>query len=128
MLEDQAQRAKDLVIKEADALELLRAETRDKLVVLSERRANAQEKLEGIRQQDVDKQVEKLGESMEVDGADKTNEQQDERKTSLAETTTVVSTGEAPAVQPSVANNEVDMELEAADAERGGREGDEVEY
>ena len=127
-MEEQAQRAKDLVIKEGDALELLHTETREKLAVLSERRANAQEKLEGIRQQDVDKQVEKLGESMEVDGASKTNEKQDEGK--AAEGTvreTTVSTGEAPA-QPPATKNEVDMELEAADAERGGREGDEVEY
>ena len=127
-MEEQAQRAKDLVIKEGDALELLRTDTREKLAVLSERRANAQEKLEGIRQQDVDKQVEKLGESMEVDGASKTNGKQDEGKAAEGTTgETTVSTTEAPA-QPPTTNNEVDMELEAADAERGGREGDEVEY
>lgn len=124
ILEEQAQRAKDLIIKEGDALEILRAETRDKLAVLSEKRATAQEKLEGVRQQDVDKQVEKLGESMEVDGAGKTDEQKDEGKTA-DETKGTAAETPAPATST---NNEADMELEAADAERGGREGDEVEY
>jgi len=124
-LEEQAQRAKALIVNEEDALELLRAETRDKLAVLSEKRATAQEKLEGIRQQDVDKQVEKLGESMEVDGAGKADEQKDEGKT--ADETKGVVAG-TPAQATTSTNNEGDMELEAADAERGGREGDEVEY
>jgi hypothetical protein len=96
---------------------------------LSEKRATAQEKLDGIRQQDVDKQVEKLGESMDVDGAGKPDEAKDQppveaedKGKNAAETTT---TGET---QTSETKDEADMELEAADAERGGREGDEVEY
>jgi hypothetical protein len=125
ILDKQAEKAKELVIQEGEELEALRQQTTEKLAALTEKRAKAQDKLDGVRRQNEDKQTEKLADDMELDGDDSSVAQNQTDKDAVTE---VQAETEAATESNTGNRDEADMELEAADAGRGGREGDEVEY
>jgi len=105
----------------------LREETEEKLATLTEKRKNAQEKLDGFRQQDQDKKIENLAKSMDVDQGEApsiTIKGEGEEMSGEGKTTT----DNVAAEDTKPVTEETDMEVGADDAGRGGREGDEVEY
>jgi uncharacterized protein YlxW (UPF0749 family) len=124
VLDDQEAKAREIIKEDEVALDKLRAETKEKLAALSEKRTTAQEKLDGFRQQDEDKKIENLAKSMDID-------QGSAPCIAIEGEAGEVPVGEKPKEdvdESKVVKDDVDVVMDIDDAGRGGREGDEVEY